>query len=229
MSNGIEIAPLCKLAELCKFCTVEEVNHCISLRDRKKAATRAALSAAAARLAHQLGIEHVTADAIAAEADVSTRTFHNYFGSKEEAVLAHFEEFVQEWVETLRARPAQEPILDSLEYLMTRIVMDPDRTLEETFELIGVVESSPAMAARTMEMHVRITRLLGSVIAERTGTDLEKDLYPNLVHTMVGAACKSSLELWLSGTSNATGPDELVREAFRQIRAGLPQPGIPRP
>ncbi|MFD4369120.1 TetR/AcrR family transcriptional regulator [Rhodococcus sp. NPDC058521] len=200
------------------------MTNCLSLRDRKKAATRAALAAAAAQLAHRVGIEHVTADVIASEAGVSTRTFHNYFANKEEAVLAHFEEFVKGWVEVLRARPAEEPILDSLEYLTTNIVTDPNRTLEETFELIEIVESSPALIAKKMEMHTRITRLLGSVIAERTGTDLDRDLYPSLVHMMVGAVCKSSLDLWLSGKSDASGPDELVQDAFRQIRAGLPQP-----
>ncbi|NLE78777.1 MAG: TetR family transcriptional regulator [Rhodococcus sp.] len=224
MAKRTKVAPLCKFAEVCKFCTVECVPECQSLRDRKKAATRAALSDAAARLARALGIECVTADAIASEAGVSTRTFHNYFANKEEAVLAHFESAVRDWVDLLRARPAEEPILDSLEHLMVEIVLHPDRTLEETFELVGVVEASPALVAKKMEMHDRITRLLGAVIAERTGTDLEKDLYPSLVHMMVGGACKASLELWLSGKSNASGPDELVREAFRQIRAGLPQP-----
>lgn len=194
------------------------------LRDRKKAATRAALSDAAARLARALGIDCVTADAIASEAGVSTRTFHNYFSSKEEAVLAHFEASAQDWVDMLRERPEDEPIWDSVEHLMVAIVTHSRRTLEDTHALMEMVESSPALLAKKMQMHLRLTRLLGEVIAERTGTDLDTDLYPNLLHMMVGAACKTSLDLWLSGKSGATGPEALVREAFRQLRAGLPQP-----
>jgi AcrR family transcriptional regulator len=58
------------------------------MRERKKAATRAALSAAAMRLALERGMENVTAEAIAEAADVAPRTFHNYFSSKEEAIVA---------------------------------------------------------------------------------------------------------------------------------------------
>ena len=51
---------------------------------------------------------------------MSTRTFHNYFSSKEEAVLASFEESVTLWIEALAARPADEPILDVLENLVSK-------------------------------------------------------------------------------------------------------------
>ncbi|WP_072691202.1 TetR/AcrR family transcriptional regulator [Rhodococcus marinonascens] len=196
----------------------------IGLRDRKKAATRAALSTAAARLARVSGIESVTADAIASEVGVSPRTFHNYFSSKEEAVLAHFEESVYDWVNLLRARPSDEPIWDSLEHVVVQIVTDGTRSLEETAAIMELVESSPALLAKKLEVHLRVTRLIGEVIAERTGTDIDTDLYPNLLHTVVGAACRASFDLWMGGKSGASGPEELVRGAMRQLRQGLPQP-----
>ncbi|WP_070381009.1 TetR/AcrR family transcriptional regulator [Rhodococcus sp. WMMA185] len=196
----------------------------IGLRDRKKAATRAALSDAAARLARVSGIESVTADAIASEAGVSARTFHNYFSSKEEAVLAHFEESVSDWVRLLSERPVDEPIWDTLEYVMVQIVTDPAKPLEETAATMELIESSPALLAKKLEVHLRVTRLIGEVIAERTGTDIDTDLYPNLLHLVVGAACKAAFDLWMSGRSDASEPEELVREAMRLLRQGLPQP-----
>ncbi|MFZ2174479.1 MAG: TetR family transcriptional regulator [Rhodococcus sp. (in: high G+C Gram-positive bacteria)] len=196
----------------------------LGLRDRKKAATRAALSGAAARLARALGIECVTADAIASEAGVSTRTFHNYFSSKEEAVLAQLEESIRDWVELLRARPEDEPIWDSLEHVVVQIVTDPAKPLEETHAIMELVESSPSLLAKKLEVHLRVTRLVGAVIAERTGTNIDTDLYPNLLHMTVGAACTVALDLWMSGKSGASGPEELVRDAFRQLRRGIPQP-----
>ncbi|MFC7642252.1 TetR/AcrR family transcriptional regulator [Streptosporangium lutulentum] len=57
-------------------------------RERKKLATRAAVREAALRLALRDGVENVTVEQIASEADIAVRTFFNYFSSKEEAVVA---------------------------------------------------------------------------------------------------------------------------------------------
>jgi AcrR family transcriptional regulator len=57
------------------------------LRDRKRAQTRRRIADAARSLALEAGIDHATVDAIAAKADISPRTFFNYFDSKEDAIL----------------------------------------------------------------------------------------------------------------------------------------------
>jgi AcrR family transcriptional regulator len=57
-------------------------------RERKKLATRHALSSAALHLAMERGPENVTIEDITARADVSLRTFRNYFASKYEAICA---------------------------------------------------------------------------------------------------------------------------------------------
>jgi AcrR family transcriptional regulator len=60
----------------------------LGLRERKKLATREAIGGAAFRLAVQRGLENVTVEDIAAAANVSPRTFNNYFSSKPEAISA---------------------------------------------------------------------------------------------------------------------------------------------
>ncbi|TQF74128.1 TetR family transcriptional regulator [Rhodococcus spelaei] len=199
----------------------------LPLRDRKKAATRRALSDAAVRLAKTLGVDAVTADAIAAEAGVSTRTFHNYFPSKEEAILYRFETDVGEWVAQLSARPADEAIWDSLERLVVGIVTDPARDVAETFAVMALIEDSPALMARKLEVHGRVSRILGEAIADRTGTDVDNDLYPNLLQMASGAACKAAIDLWMQGNTGYDTPAPLVTEAFAQLRAGLPPPARP--
>jgi AcrR family transcriptional regulator len=57
------------------------------LRERKKLATRHALHLAALQLVAERGLDDVSVDDIAERAEVSPRTFFNYFPSKDDAVL----------------------------------------------------------------------------------------------------------------------------------------------
>jgi AcrR family transcriptional regulator len=59
----------------------------LGLRERKRLATRRAIELAALDLVGKHGLSGVTIDEISRVADVSPRTFFNYFPSKEEAVL----------------------------------------------------------------------------------------------------------------------------------------------
>jgi AcrR family transcriptional regulator len=57
------------------------------LRERKRLATRRAIQRAVLTLACQRGLEKVTVEEISREADVSPRTFFNYFPSKDAALV----------------------------------------------------------------------------------------------------------------------------------------------
>ncbi|WP_288467829.1 TetR/AcrR family transcriptional regulator, partial [uncultured Curtobacterium sp.] len=57
------------------------------LRERKRRATRFAIQQAALRIAIESGLAAVTVDEVSRRADVSPRTFFNYFPSKEQALL----------------------------------------------------------------------------------------------------------------------------------------------
>jgi AcrR family transcriptional regulator len=61
----------------------------IGRRERKKQATALAIETAALELVRDLGLDSTTVEAISERADVTSRTFFNYYASKEDAVLGN--------------------------------------------------------------------------------------------------------------------------------------------
>jgi len=59
----------------------------LGLRERKRLATRRAIQQAALQVVRERGLDGATVDEISRIADVSPRTFFNYFPSKEDAIL----------------------------------------------------------------------------------------------------------------------------------------------
>jgi AcrR family transcriptional regulator len=193
------------------------------LRERKKAATRAALSHAAMRLALDRGVDNVTAEAIAAAADVAPRTFHNYFASKEEAIVAVLVDRATGFADALRARPAGEPVWDALHHAIVAELSGPPDAMAELVAHMRLVTSSRSLLAYHLTVFEEINRLLASAIAERTRTDPGRDLYPRLHAAVAAVALKTALEMWIEGDSDAS-PVALATDALAQLRAGLPEP-----
>ncbi|MEU6749456.1 TetR family transcriptional regulator [Spirillospora sp. NPDC046719] len=193
-----------------------------SLRERKKVATRRALSRAAALLAVERGVEGVTIEAIADAAGVSPRTFHNYFPGKEEAIVAPLTDGAQAVIDALRARPAGEPIWDALREVVREALLPTD-TRDETIALLRVVKRNPALVGKQLCGLGEMQRQIAEVIAARTGTHAGRDLYPHLLAGAAGVAMRTAVDLWVDGRSGADLP-ELIDSAFAQLRAGLPGP-----
>ena len=82
-----------------------------SLRERKKLATRRSLRRHALDLVAQRGFMHVTVEDIAEAADVSPRTFFNYFPSKEAALFGADPERIARMRERVVHQAPGEPAL----------------------------------------------------------------------------------------------------------------------
>src|SRR5918994_2170004 len=83
-------------------------------RERKKLETHRSLSTAARELALAKGLDRLTVEEIADAADVSVRTFFNYFSCKEEALVGIDPGVLEELEEALRERPEGERPLEAL-------------------------------------------------------------------------------------------------------------------
>jgi AcrR family transcriptional regulator len=194
------------------------------LRERKKAATRATLSRVAMQLALERGVERVTAEAIAAAADVAPRTFHNYFASKEEAIVAVMVDRARGFADALRARPAGEPIWDALHHAIIAELSGPPEAMAELLAQMRMLKSSKSLRAHTLTIFEAIDQLLLTAIAERTGSDVERDVYPRLLAAVAAAALKTSVLMWEEDDNREATPVALATDALRQLQAGLPEP-----
>ncbi|MBO2447467.1 TetR family transcriptional regulator [Actinomadura barringtoniae] len=194
----------------------------MGLRERKKALTREALSRAAMRLAVEHGVEGVTVEAIAAAAGVSPRTFHNYFPGKEEAIVATLTDGAQSVIDGLRVRPDEEPVWDSLRQVLIEVLL-PSESRDETIALMRLVKQNPGLIAQQLGGLGEMQRQIAEIVAARTGTDVARDLYPHLLAGAAGTAMRAAVDLWTEGKADTDLPD-LVRDAFDQMRAGLPPP-----
>src|SRR5437660_5453141 len=85
-----------------------------SLRERKKLATRRLLRRAALILADERGLANVTVEDIAEAAEVSPRTFFNYFPSKEAALFGGDPDRAARLRDRVAGEAPGEPALDAL-------------------------------------------------------------------------------------------------------------------
>lgn len=196
------------------------------LRERKKRATRQALSQAALRLAIERGLDKVLVEDIAAAVDVSTRTFNNYFASKYQAICALGVDRAESLGAALRARPPDEDLWQAITEALLEHYDDaanePDR---DWFAGVRLVMSAPALQGEYLKVNVTMQHVLADAIAERAGLDNSTDMLPMILAGAVTAACQVALERWMTAQA-ATSLQALLREALFQL-ATARQPGAP--
>ncbi|UOX91620.1 TetR family transcriptional regulator [Amycolatopsis sp. FBCC-B4732] len=197
------------------------------LRERKKHETRIALSWAAIRLTVERGFDNVRIEDIAAEAGVSTRTFSNYFGSKGEAIVARHHDRARAIAAALRERPDGEPIWEAV----TQAALEGFPLGEPTgqaadrswIEGLRLMVAEPALQGEFQKAGAAAEAEFATAVADRTGTDPARDIYPRLVAGVVGAALNVVTQQWL--VAEPPPPLEtLLRDVFGRLAAGLPEP-----
>jgi AcrR family transcriptional regulator len=193
------------------------------LRERKKQATRAALHEAALRLVAEHGLDAVSVDDIAERADVSPRTFFNYFATKVDAVVGLDPAAPQELAGAFLARPRSESPVEALRAIQRERAAEMAEEIELWRLRMQVIDAHPVLVHRLIAGFGESERVLAEAIAERTGTRVGGDVYPTLLAAVQACAVRTALHRWLSTDFTASLPS-LVDEAWGVLVAGLPAP-----
>jgi len=200
----------------------------VTLRERKKLATRRLLRRVVLDLVADRGFEHVTVEDIAEAADVSPRTFFNYFPSKEAALFGADPDRVA----ALRGRLVHHaPGLPPLEMLREVLAGEAQAVADELGALGGNPEEwlrrmkdarvDPHLRAAQAAHGTMVERAMTEALAERLGTDPERDPYPALLAGAASGVLRSTMTFW--ARSGGTVPlQQLTDLAFRALADGLP-------
>ncbi|MFF5296238.1 TetR/AcrR family transcriptional regulator [Paractinoplanes globisporus] len=194
------------------------------LRARKKQATRAALQAAALRLALERGPGNVRVEDIAEAAGVSPRTYNNYFSSREQAIVAGITaDRAEQVAAAVVGSPAATGLGDAVVTAVVGLYADPG---DRPRAAMLMVATSPALRACYADTVTSIEGPLAEAIAERCpGVD---PLTAQVLSAAVGAAARVGLRQWLRPATGAGGlvvtsgslPD-LVRAALLPLAPAL--------
>jgi AcrR family transcriptional regulator len=192
------------------------------LRERRKRLTAAELEAAALRLFSERGFDSVTVDDIAAEADVSRRTFFRYFASKEDVLLAdHFVQLAR-LREAIAARPADEPILTALRNAILSMTGDFEDRKEMVILRGRIMRGTPSLQARSLVHQRAWEDAMQEMVADRLAVDPNVDLRPGVVAATALAAMRVAFTNWL--VAGATGDlIAMTAEALDLLDGGLQQ------
>ena len=192
-------------------------------RERKKLETRRALASAALHLAAERGPEQVTIEDIAEAADVSVRTFFNYFSSKEEAIIGWDSAGHAEVATKLLERPASEPPLLAMRNVVHELIASAPEWADDRALRHRLVREHPSLLPRHLAAHYELERSLLNAMAQRLGVDPDGDLYPAAVVSTSVHAMRLALGWWEAKGRKVSLPD-VLDEAFDTLESGLVPP-----
>jgi AcrR family transcriptional regulator len=194
------------------------------LRERKKVDTRRALSDAALTLAFERGLDGVTREDIAELAGVSLRTFNNYFGNKYEALAYRQVQRMERSLAVFRERPVDEPIWSAIaEAVLEPLTAEGVAEVAPTRKQLAVIRTVVLVPETRLAMFKTLFADWVEAIAERTGTDPERDMYPRMVAGVMGAIAEAAMDAY--AMADPPVPiTTLIRKGFAAVAAGLPVP-----
>ncbi len=204
------------------------------LRAAKKIRTRDALSRAAIAIVTTEGIDALTAERIAADAGVSRRTLFNYFARVEDVLTASIEEVTRDTVAAFVARPAGEPLRQSITVVLEGLLGHP--VFAHAFALERAADVSPATRRFLCEFNDRQTDAIEAGLRDRIGPDADP-VYIAALAASAGAITDRLTRLVIAESPDAAADDpavahryhDAIQQAFDLLFTGFDPAGASAP
>jgi AcrR family transcriptional regulator len=189
-----------------------------SLREIGRDAVRARITEIALDLFAEHGFDQVTVDQIAAAAGMSGRTFHRYFPAKEDVVVGEPEQWGEFVRDAFAARPADEPVWDSLLASFEAFVdlLAQNGRVQRGKFAMRVLVSTASLRARNLEKHQLWGRMLVPLVAARLADD-DSALRAEIVVQAALACLDVAFTTW-ANVDDDTTISELLERSFAMLR-----------
>ena len=195
----------------------DSANSDSGLRQRKRAATRGAITATARALTAERGLNGYTVEEVCDAAGISRRTFFNYFPTKEDAIIGHAgDDIPADVIEDFIAGGADSPAGDisptlfrDLVRLSLRLAEGMTASEEETRQLIGVVHKEPQLILKIIGVTEQREAQFARDVARREGVAADHPVVQMAVVLLSTIARKSSMAYFSDGNTRSY-PDLLL-------------------
>jgi AcrR family transcriptional regulator len=168
----------------------------MGLRERKRQQTRQELIGAAMRLFEEKGYEQTTVAEIAAAAGVSTKTFFNYFASKDEVLFPHLSRRIDSAVALIEQRGPDDQMAEVVVAAMQHMLAD---ALTEEVEgglaavRLPMLLSVPAVQAATLHRYFLAENQLAHALRRAYSDVLDSASAAAVVGSVMGAAIAAAV------------------------------------
>jgi AcrR family transcriptional regulator len=197
----------------------------------QKEQTRLDLALTAFELAKTRGLANVRVPEIAAAVGVSTRTFNNYFPSKEAAIVWPTTLRAARLTETVASAPAGEPLGEVLADSIAGLYTDSDTAGlpdDWTREFRALAAAEPALHGEYLKAASATESALADAIARRTGTE-PGTLEALVLAGVVIAAERAAIMYWHRQPVPPAPLTDTVRAAVEMAVRGTTSELVPSP
>ncbi|GAA1213290.1 TetR/AcrR family transcriptional regulator [Rhodoglobus aureus] len=181
----------------------------LGLRDRKRLETRLRIETAAVDIVTTEGLDGATVDMISERADISPRTFFNYFDSKEDAILG-----IQDVGEVQRAIASgvasaeTDDLVSAIVSTMFQIFGPMAARTQLKTQRMALVKEHPRLLSRQIHQFTQLNSTMSAAVVEfltKREATLPRD--PEHVAEIAVATCVASVRIavkeWIADGASA--------------------------
>ena len=191
----------------------------VSLRERKKARTRATIREHALRLFREQGYQSTTIDQIAGAAEVSPSTFFRYFPTKEDVVLQ--DDMDVRIVQALDRQPLTLSPVGAVRAALGDVLDSYSAAdMEVVKESTALAMTVPEVRARALDEFARTIDIIANTLAHRAGRNPDELAVRTTAGAIVGVIMAVTMP-WADWSKGRT-----MEDSFTQIDQAL---GLLRP
>lgn len=193
----------------------------MSLRERKKASTRAEILGAARRLFATSGFDATTVEEVCRDAVVSRRTFFRYFDSKEALVFPNREERLARFRTYLAARPTNETVFERLNQAAAAFATEYTEHREQLLSSQALINSSSRLLARERAIDREWERVIEEAFAsESPNSEVGRRQARVLAGATIGVI-RATMRYWFSAAGAHEDLSALGAAALASLQNGF--------